>query len=748
MFKNLRASIGTKIVFPYLLLTLAVAGVGAFVVTRLVTNSWQERFTNQLLETGRVVSETMVNFEGERLEVLRVVANTEGVPESLVNQDQSGLAERVPQIIFNSNTDMVEILDTQGQEVYGWWRLPEGGAALGQERSGADFSLFPDVRTVLAGSADEFGEKRILLISFRENERQSPKMVLFTIGPVYLDGEIVGAAAVGTYLDRIVRDLTETAVARVTLYDTHGNVLDTSFAGGIHGNQELQELPSQYQLITDRLKAESGLHPVVVSKADSEVPLRQVEVLEQEYWLAYGDWRLRGQSLGLFSVGLPSSFLVSTAATSRNFLAILFSLATIAVFALGFVIAQRIIKPLQRLAFTSVAVAQGDLTQRTGIRRDDEIGNVAHSFDIMTDRLVERNRQLIEQASKLEAILDSTADGIIVLDHQGLIISTNPAAQRILLETSSELLADIMREVPSVPLIGQNNGPGGAQSVELALMHQPQRYTIGNRVYSALMSSMKTPEGEVLGTVVALRDVSREAEAERLKDSFIKGISHDLRTPLTAIKGYSDLLLLTANGDLSDRQLRSVQTISQHTDYLLHHINEIIDISLIQAGNLRLERKQLNFTQLIGDIAEKWRQPIAVKGISYQVSLPQTDLWVDGDEKRLAWAVDNLLSNAHNYTLTGKINVNLCQAPEELRLDVIDTGIGVDVTDQPFLFTRFFRAASHEAVFDVAGVGLGLYITRSLVELHQGRVWAASKPGVGSTFSLALPLVGKQQIVS
>ena len=746
---QLSGSIGTKIILPYLLLTLAVGGVGAFIVVRLVADSLQERFNNQLLDAGRVVSESIVEDEEQRLAVLRVVAGTEGVPVSLLTNDRAELASLVPQIIANSNTDVVELLDMTGREIYGWQRPPNQGGSNGEERTGADFSTMPEVRRILEGYVDEHGEKRVTLLETPHGP------MIFTVGPVFYNGEQVGAAMVGTYIRELVVMLTENAVARVTLYDPLGQVIDTAFGSSQPALTELlQESPDRYETVLTLLNESSERYPVVTTSAEDSVPLRRVQVLGQEYSLAYGDWRLRGQSLGLFSVALPNNFIVSAAVTSRNSLSILFSIATICVFALGFVIARRIVNPLHRLAQTSVAISEGDLSQRTGIARHDEIGTLAHSFDVMTDRLVERNRQLVEEASKLKAILDSNVDGFIVLDRQGLIIASNPAARAILNEVSSDFLSDILRRLPSYDTDDIDDSqsthdsdyePELDRALQLARLMQPHRYHVGERVLSALTAPVKTPGGEELGTVVALRDITREAEAEQLKDSFITSISHELRTPLTAIKGYSDLLLKTANGNLDETQLTFAQTINRNVDQLMHHIGEIIDISEIQAGTLRLAEEEVCFTRLVEKVAESWRERLEAKGLSLDVRLGKQEGWVTGDPKRLAWAVENLLSNAHNYTLAGgKVKVRVSQVNGEVCLDVTDTGIGIAVADQPYLFTRFFRA-THEETYDVGGVGLGLFITRSIIELHGGRVWARSKLGLGSTFSLALPVLEQRE---
>jgi signal transduction histidine kinase len=732
---RLTTSIGTKIILPYLLLTLFVAGVGAYVLTSLVTSSMYERFHNQLLDAGRVVSEGMVRYEEDRLAVLRTVTGTRGVPGALADGDRESLAGLVPQILANSKSDAVELLDNKGLEIYGWQRPPGQDGGDAEERSGADFSHLEDVRLVLDGHVDDFGEKRTLL-------GQTPYgLMVFTIGPVYREGERIGAAMVGTYVGEALAELTESAVAKVTLYDRNGMVIDTTLGGGqeaIAG--ALRESPEQYERVM-ALLAESPHRYQVVAESQDQVLLRQVDVLGQQYVLAFGDWRLRDQSFGLFSVALPSNFIVSTAATSRKVLSLVFAVATVAVISIGFIIARRIVRPLNRLVETSVAVAAGDLGQRTGIQRSDEIGSLASSFDVMTERLAGRNRELVEQASKLEAILDSIADGVIVLDMEGRIITSNPAAQQVLTDMASNFHMGPLRELSSAPYGGFHEVSELEQLPSPDMLKKPHRYRVGSRVLSALAAPVMTPDGDELGTVVVLRDISREVEAEQLKDEFITNISHELRTPLTAIKGYTDLLLLTADGSLDERRMGFVQTIGDNTNQLLRHINTLIDISQIQIGNLGLERARLRFSDLVGEVVETWREPLETKGLGLRVRFSGGSLWVKGDRERLIWAIENILSNSYNYTLPGgRVEVRVFEEDNEACVDVTDTGVGVATADQPYLFTRFFRA-HNELTFSVRGVGLGLFITRSIIELHGGRVWAKSELGVGSTFSIALPLV-------
>lgn len=738
--RGLRTSIGVNIILPYLILTSIVGGAGVYVVTNLVASSLQERFDNQLLDAGRIVADGMVGYEEIRLQALRMVVGTEGVAEALAVGDREVLAGLVPQIIGNSKTDAVELIDIESHEVFGWQK-PLAPGLEGEERSGADYSDFEGVMEILNAMEDSGPDDKRVIVS------ETPYgIMLFTVGPVELDGELVGAAMVGTYIHKMLVELTEQAVARVTLYEKSGQVLDSTLASATETLfQLLKESPEQYTIVMAEIEETPNRYPIVARRAEDEVFLRRVQVLGQEYALAFGDWRVRGESYGLFSVALPSNFISDVASNNRNQFSLIFALATIAVFVVGYFVAQRIINPLNKLVQTARSVAQGNLQQRTQISRTDEIGTLARSFDVMTENLDERNRQLVAQASELETILNSIADGVIVLDMQGEVITTNPAAGRILTDMSDEQKQEMLQEFPgTLPANGSETSATASTTEYLSpevLVHSPSRYRVGNRVFSALAAPMRTPQGEHLGTVIALRDITREAEAEYLQDGFITSISHELRTPLTAVKGYSDLLLKMPDTSFSPRHITFLETINANADRLVFHINKLIDISEIQAGTLELDEQPVCFTALVKDVSESWRERIEERNLTLDVNILPKDIYIQGDKNRLHWAIDNYLSNAFNYTPNGGIVVDVSLSGDEICLDVSDTGVGIIAADQPYLFNRFFRANNNnEFTFNVDGVGLGLFITRAIVDLHGGRTWMNSKVGQGSVFSMAMPV--------
>ena len=714
-------SIGSKIIVPYTVLTLIIAAIGAFVVTNLVTGSLSERFQNQLLDAGRIVAESMVDEEESRLAVLRVVSNTKGVAEAIINNEQETLANLVPQVVANNSMDAVYLLNAEGMEVFGWQRARTANDT--ELRSGANFAEFELVQQILRGEDDGFGTKKTFVA------QSSNDFMVFTIGSIQQDGVIVGAVMVGMELQQLVDKLAQNSVAKVTLYLPNGDVLATTFA---ETYPALQESDGQYAEIIDLLSHETAENYVVVTSSDSQVPLRQIEIHNQQYQLAYGDWRLRSTSFGLFSIALPSNFIVSTTATSRNQLSAVFSLAAVSVLALGYVIARRIVIPVNRLVAVSTAVTQGDLNQRSGINSKDEIGVLAHTFDTMTDHLAARNRQLQEQASNLQAILHSIADAIIVLNNDNKIIATNPAGQALLdrhYYTNDAEDNQVSKETIKTIFYAEALPP-----------NQPKpQYQIGEQVFSAVTSIVKTPTGKQLNRVIVLRDITREAEAEGLKDGFISNVSHELRTPLTSIKGYIELLSMTGQTNLDERQRQFLEKVRSNTDTLTGHVNKLIELSELQNGTLKLNCKPENVTRLLSEKTATWQEKMGEKDLALTIALPDEDLNITGDAQRLKWVLDNLLDNAYQYTKEGgHVKIHAYRENGDVRIDVSDNGIGISPTDQPFLFTRFFRA-QHQQNINQAGVGMGLYIVRSLVELHGGTVWANSELNQGSTFSLSFP---------
>lgn len=715
------ASIRTKIVLPYFVLTVVVAGLGVFIVTNLVISTLEERIANQLVDSGRIVSESMVAFEESRLAVLRAITFTQGVPQAVQELSAEQLAQLIPQIVVNSSVQFVSVLDQNGQEIYAFDQSQTPAEEL--LNPGRVYANLTEIELTLQGVEDQQGDKRAFVAQVGE------RFFLLTIGPVYVNNEVVGAVLVGQDVETIARELNNRAVARITLYDRTGRVLATTLGGGqAQAVQTLAETEQTYNTVIEQLAESADQYQLVNQNAEKLVALRQIELFGQQYQLAFGVWQLRGESVGLFSVALPTDFILSSAVASRDNTTTFFIILTLVVLVIGFLIAQRIISPLYQLVDVSTSVAQGNLNQRTGLKRTDEIGELAHSFDLMTSHLVQRT-------SNMEAILNSIADGVMVFDSQNKLINHNATAQAVLDYTQTP-----------TPLTKPEAHSSEARQALFELLTSapdgiPQRHELGDRVYSTLSAAVTTPAGESLGRVVVLRDVTRETEADRVKDNFITSVSHELRTPLTAIMGSVNLLLMM-NAQQENPQLKQLLTMAKNnTDTLTAQVNRLIEISEIQAGHLQLHPQPLNFVTLVEEVVAQWQEKMKDKPLTFTYQSLPTHLPIAGDAPRLKWAINNLLQNAYDYTpINGRVHLELERIGEHwLQLSVQDNGIGLREADQRYLFTRFFRV-DNPPPFDLRGIGLGLFIAKYIVEGHQGQIFATSTFGEGSCFSFTLPL--------
>jgi HAMP domain-containing protein len=367
-----------RIIAPYAALTVALAIAGTYLVTRLVGGSLEERFNNQLAEASRVASDALVRRERRHLESVRAIAFTDGVGIATELTNEAYLERLVQPLVTNAAMERVEVLDASGQRIYGARLTDSGALTYGSLRDSSDRSGWASVQSVLAGDADELGDK------FSEIVQTSDGSVLYTAGPIYEDGRIVGAVLVGTTLDTFVSAAKLESLADVTIYDGAGNAIASTYAH----EGETVDLSQQY------LGAGAAPDPVREHRS----------LYGREFDLLYGTLYLRGEPVAAYSVGLPSSFIFNAQQDTRMQMTWLFALGTSAALVLGWLIARSITGPVQRLVRAAHAVGQGDLSVRSEVRGLDEIGILGRAFDDMTEKL---QNQLLSTVRALTSAIDA-----------------------------------------------------------------------------------------------------------------------------------------------------------------------------------------------------------------------------------------------------------------------------------------------------------------------------------------------------
>jgi signal transduction histidine kinase len=368
-------SIRFKVILPYLLLTLMVAVTGAYIVTRLVSSSLNERLTNQLIESGRVISDAMARQEVKQIESARLVAYTRGLGDAVQAGDTNQVTALAQPAAGGSNVESLLIFDAQGREVL-HLLMQSDGSIPSVTRPGSP-TTFAIVKNILAENNPGSLPQRAL-----ELDPGDGRYYYFTSIPVIAGNQVVGAAVVGTSLNTLLMHLKSTALADVIIYGENGLAIASSLGGTgteILYQRTISISPAEYQEIIARNDTVQGQN-----------------ILAEGSWysLARGPLKVGEDRIAVFAVVLPQDFVVQSGATNRNVYVVLYSAAMIAVILIGYFVARLIINPLSKLVHTSRAIAHGDLTKRTDIESRDEIGVLANSFDTMTANLQQRSLEL------------------------------------------------------------------------------------------------------------------------------------------------------------------------------------------------------------------------------------------------------------------------------------------------------------------------------------------------------------------
>jgi len=392
-------SIRFKVILPYLLLTLIVAVTGAYVVTRLVSSTLNERLTNQLIEAGHVISDTMARQEIKQLESARLIAYTRGLGDAVQAGNLDQVLALAQPAAGGSNVESLMIFDAQGREALHLIEQPDGSIPP-VTQPGSPTTLATVKKLLLENNPNSLPRRELAL------DPGNGRYYYFTSIPVIAGNQVVGAVVVGTSLNTLLVHLKNTSLADVIIYGENGLAIASSLGGTgteILYQRTISITPAEYQDIVARNDTIQGQN-----------------ILADGSWysLARGPLKVGEDHIAVFAVVLPKDFVVQSGATNRNVYVVLYSAAMIAVILIGYFVARLIINPLVRLVHTSRAIAGGDLTKRTDIDSRDEIGVLAATFDTMTANLQQRTLELEKTNRILEQMDRAKMRFIHVAGHE------------------------------------------------------------------------------------------------------------------------------------------------------------------------------------------------------------------------------------------------------------------------------------------------------------------------------------------
>jgi signal transduction histidine kinase len=386
----------------------------------------------------------------------------------------------------------------------------------------------------------------------------------------------------------------------------------------------------------------------------------------------------------------------------------------------------------ERLA-TTIAVQIASAVENSRLYRDVE----AKAEEL---RLLLRIRDA--ELDRQDAIFESVAEGILVSDADGYVILINAVAKEILGFAPGDEVEEQLSE-----LLTKLSPSGESELEDLIGLDGPLEtmFHLNDQIIRVHAAPVRMGQGVSSGMVAILQDVTREHLAEESKRDFITSISHELRTPLTAIRGYTEVMLAGMGGELSPMVMQFLRVIQDNTVRMSYLTDNIISVAEIDRGRIGLSYQSLDILKLLKDTLSRYQERITERQLTLTQDFAEDMPTVRGDPHRLRLVLDNLMDNAVKFTHPGgeiSLGCKTIQGHVEgirmVTIWVTDTGVGIPAEVQPRIWERFYRV-DNPLSLEAGGLGIGLTITKALVEAHGGRIWVDSTPGEGSTFTVLLP---------
>lgn len=443
-------------------------------------------------------------------------------------------------------------------------------------------------------------------------------------------------------------------------------------------------------------------------------------------------------SQGVVRAAQPAGRIDSMVAASWEVPLIMWAVLLLPIFLLSLVLTRSLTTPVERLRQMTRRVASGDLAYRTGIRRKDELGELANSLNAMAEELEKQMAQSIAEEERSTQMLSALSDGVIVLDDAGRFISGNPAAERILRADLQDLegnfLVQAARWFPDRMLAQKAREAGGpvTEVVELA----------GQRYLAVEVIPLHAAEHEQGRTLFVIRDETARLSTERMRRDFVTNVSHELKTPLASLSLLAETLEHAVREDPEQAEV-FVKRLSAEIGRLTELTNDLLILSRLEERGAAYDLCNINLDGLVEETAAESRPQADTKNQELSVDVTP-GVVVMGNDTALRTLVRNLLENAIRYTEpAGHIAVTLRTEPttdgrQWAVITVRDDGIGIPVAEQRRIFERFYRVDKARSRA-TGGSGLGLSIVRHIAERHGGRVSVVSTVGSGSTFTVRIP---------
>ncbi|MEH6813196.1 MAG: ATP-binding protein [Motiliproteus sp.] len=446
------------------------------------------------------------------------------------------------------------------------------------------------------------------------------------------------------------------------------------------------------------------------------------------------------QAIGFVRVSLPMSIIDNQ--LTQLHLIVLFGagVAAVAALMLGFYFAKRFSDPLTKMTEIAEAISQGDYNRRITVQQRDEIGKLAEAFNRMARSSAQRMAEITTDRNRLAKIFAGMVEGVIGVDPQQKIIHINQAAANLLKLSMTTCINKPIWEEVRIPEI--NNALEqvieSRDFVKTQMRHSSEADDLVVDIYAAVLLD---DDSESIGAVIVLHDISELDHLARIRRDFVANASHELKTPITAIRGLTETILDDAGMELETRH-RFTEKIHAQSLRLSSLVTDLMTISRLESDQNEPHFQSVDLSAVARRSVSATKAVCQEKQLTLKLELPNGKIMIDGDMQAISQLIDNLVDNAIKYTPCGGV-ICVCLSKDQgnAQLTVKDTGVGISPQYQQRIFERFYRVDKARSR-ELGGTGLGLSIVKNIAEQHGGSVSLDSQPGRGSTFRVLFPLSG------
>ncbi len=708
-------SVRWRLLLPLFAVLLAAAMIAVYLVTGTLVRGGEVGETGQMQLAWQGTQNAMRRAYDDLAGQAARIAFLRGVPDAMLRGDSVSLRRVLEPEAVAADLDLVLVVDVEGVELAGLRREDPG------RRTAFAFSTGAALADQVPLSADLTGG----MAGAPALIRLADGLALAVSYPVRAGESALGQVVVARRLPAVLERLRSGGLGQVALFSAEGRLLQTTFDGRDAVLASLTLAPEQAQTVL--------ASPEVLT-------LHATTIAGYPFQVAYRPFVLGPSVLGVLAVYLPSSLPYAAELAGQVLSLVLASLAALVVIA-AYIAAGRLTGQIGAVTQVVQQLAEGDPDARTGLRPVHELGELGRAVDVYADRVQQRQdslrtmlRRQRRENARLAAMFEALPDGVIVQDLDGRVVLINEQARRLLgTQEAFENGRFGALTAAVTDLLGPALAPG------LYALGAPHRIPLEERVLSAQAAAILSVTGKRVGTVVALRDITEDVQREETRDRLLAALAQDVQEPLV------EAIARHATPEADPALRRFAEEVVRSSVRLQQMIGQLRDLADLGPEQLELGPRPLGLDELYEGLLDEWRVAAEASGLTLVGRVMQRGLYVLGDERRLRWALGNLLDNAIKYSQPGAQITLLVRRHSDRAASVIiqDGGVGISVGDMPHIFTRFFRGTPRTAegvLLRVPGMGQGLFIARRVIEAHGGTLKLQSQVGRGTQVDCLLPL--------